>query len=75
MRADHLTDVLSVRNIQRSINLVQNVDGGGFEHEQRQDEGQGQQGSLTTGEFRKRLLPDAIESHLQSNYSTNDVTD
>lgn len=43
MCAQHLSNVLCVRQIQGGIHLVQDVDGSRFEQQHGQDEGQGHQ--------------------------------
>ena len=43
MRADHLTNVLRMRQVQRGIHFIQNVHGRWLEEEERQDQGQRQE--------------------------------
>ncbi len=42
---DQLTDVLGVREIKSSVNLVQKVNRGGFEEEEGKNQSQGDKGS------------------------------
>lgn len=43
VRLEHVADVLRVRQVQRSVDLVQDVERGRLEEQQGQDEGQSNQ--------------------------------
>lgn len=63
MRANHLTDVLCVREIKRSVDFIQNVHRRWLEEKQGQDERQRKKRALPSAEFRQTLLPHPTESH------------
>lgn len=50
-------------------NLVQDVDGGRFEEQHGQDEGQGKQGALTPAQLTQALLPYITKAHLHNSLS------
>ena len=49
--------------------LVQDVDGGRFEEQHGQDEGQGKQGALTPAQLTQALLPYITKAHLHNSLS------
>ena len=57
VRLEHVADVLRVRQVQRSVDLVQDVERGRLEEQQGQDEGQSNQRPLAAAQLRQRLLP------------------
>mmetsp|Transcript_40767 Transcript_40767/g.102626 ORF Transcript_40767/g.102626 Transcript_40767/m.102626 type:complete len:421 (+) Transcript_40767:354-1616(+) len=61
-----------MRKIQSSIDLVQNVHWRWLEKKQRQNEGESEKRSLTTGQFGECFLPDATKcnTHLQAIHHT-----
>mmetsp|Transcript_45018 Transcript_45018/g.75101 ORF Transcript_45018/g.75101 Transcript_45018/m.75101 type:complete len:345 (+) Transcript_45018:383-1417(+) len=61
---DHAADVLRVAEIQRRVHLVQDIDGRGLEHQQREDEAEGEEGALPAAQLRQGLLPHRAEGHL-----------
>ena len=61
---DHVSDVRRVALVQGSVHFIQDVDGSRVVAQQSQDEGQSDQGSLTTAQLRQGLLPDVTESDL-----------
>lgn len=61
MVADHFANVFGVRNVQRRVNLVQNVEGCGLELEHGQDQRQSDQRALAPGQFGQRVLVLAVE--------------
>ena len=63
MRADHGADVLCVRQVQRSVDLIENVHGRRLEQQHGEDEREREQRALTAREVRQRLLPDAVEGN------------
>lgn len=66
MCAQHLSDVLCVRQIQGGVHLIQDVDGSGFEQQHGQDERQGHKRSATRNTVRlheeKKDTRDPMES-------------
>mmetsp|Transcript_126419 Transcript_126419/g.307199 ORF Transcript_126419/g.307199 Transcript_126419/m.307199 type:complete len:273 (+) Transcript_126419:101-919(+) len=61
MCPQHGANVLRVRKVQRRVNLIEDVHRSGLEQQQREDEGQSQQRTLTTAQLRQALLPNAAE--------------
>mmetsp|Transcript_1380 Transcript_1380/g.3744 ORF Transcript_1380/g.3744 Transcript_1380/m.3744 type:complete len:772 (+) Transcript_1380:457-2772(+) len=64
VRADHMADVLRVAQVQCGVDLIQNVHRRRLEEQQGEDQGERKQGALPTAELGQRLLPDAVECHL-----------
>ena len=63
MRLEHVTDVLRVRQVQRGVHLVQDVQRGRLEEQQSEDEWKSDQRPLTSAQLRKRLFPLTSEGH------------
>lgn len=59
----HVTNVLGVREIQSSIDLIQNIDGSWLEEQQSQDERESHQRSLASTELCQALLPHISKGH------------
>ena len=65
MCAQHLSDVLRVRQVQGGVHLVQDVDGRRFEQQHGQDQRQGNQRPLASAQLREVLLPGVSQGHLE----------
>mmetsp|Transcript_56421 Transcript_56421/g.175010 ORF Transcript_56421/g.175010 Transcript_56421/m.175010 type:complete len:389 (+) Transcript_56421:163-1329(+) len=64
MRPDHVADVLCMAQVQGRVDLVKDVHRRRLEEQEREHQGEGQQGALAAGELRQRALPDAVEGNL-----------
>lgn len=56
--------MLSMREIESGIDFVQNIHWSGLELEQRHNQREGDERSLSTAEFRQALLPDGTQLDL-----------
>lgn len=64
MRFEHVTDVLGVRQVQRRIDLVQDVERCRLEQQQRQDEWERYEWPLTSTQLGQRVFPLTTEGNL-----------
>ena len=55
---DQPTNILRMAQIQRRIDLIQDIHGRGFELQESEDQGESDEGALATGKFGEGLLPD-----------------
>lgn len=64
----HVPDILCMWEIKGSVHLVQDIYRGGFEEQQRQNEGERHQGTLSTRQLRQTLFPHISKRyfHLQA---------
>mmetsp|Transcript_761 Transcript_761/g.2465 ORF Transcript_761/g.2465 Transcript_761/m.2465 type:complete len:274 (+) Transcript_761:1157-1978(+) len=60
---EHRADVLRVGQVQRGIDLVQDVHGCRFEEKHGQHEGEGNERPLSAAELRQRVFPNCSKSH------------
>ena len=65
MSPQHLADIFGMWEIEGSINLIENIHGCGFEEEQREDEGECQQGFLSPAQL-GQILPYTAKRHPHS---------
>ena len=73
MRPEHVADILSVRQVERSVYFVEDVDGCRLEEQQRQDQRQRHKGPLTARQLRQTLLPHIAERYLHLQESRGKV--
>ena len=64
MSSQHLADVLGMRQVERRVDLVQDVERRRLEQQQRQNQRQRHQRALTAAQFLQRFLPHVTESYL-----------
>ena len=61
---EHDADVLRVRQVERGVDLVEDVDGRRLEEKHGQDQRQGHQRALAAAQLLQTVLPHAAERHL-----------
>jgi hypothetical protein len=61
---EQLPDMLGMREVESSVDFVQNIHWSRLELEQRHDQREGDERSLSTAEFRQALLPDGAQLNL-----------